>query len=140
MTVRILWTVAFGALAYFLEYIDAPFEAMTKTLFYVLTFLLLLLLAISKVSREYGGRLRASGEGKVSEERGLFWTDPVFGLGVTIYAGVYLVALRYADTDGPYRRIEWFLQFTPTELFWLCGPIYLFWYFRKHVRGKPDAP
>ena len=140
MIVRVLWIVALGALAYFLEYTGFPFEAMTKTVFYVLSFLLIVLLAVSKYLREYSGRLPASGEDDTSTRQSLIRSDPVFGLVVTIYAGVYLIVLRYSDTGGPYRFIEWLLQFTPTELFWLGAPIYLFWYFRKHVRSKRSAP
>ena len=136
---RVLWVVALGALAYFLEYTDFPFEAIVKTVFYILGVVLILLLALEEHSRELSGRLPASSERDAESKRGLFRSDPVFGLVVTIYAGVYLLVLRYSDTNGPYRIIEWFLEFTPTELFWLFGPIYLFWYFRKHARAKPDA-
>ena len=139
MISRVLWVTALGALAYFLEYTDFPFEAMIKTVFYILSFGLILLLALEETSTKYKGRLRSSSESVTEEKRSLFWSDPVFGLSVTLYAGIYLIVLRYADTDGPYRLIEWFLQFRPTELFWLIAPIYLFWYFRKNVRAKRDA-
>ena len=139
MISRALWVLAFGALAYFLETTGFPFEALTKTVVYVASFLLVLLIALSGYFREHGGRFPSSADSDASREQSLFRSDPVFGLGATTYAGAYLIVLRYSDSAGPYRMIEWLLQLTPTELFWLIAPIYLFWHFRKRVRAKHDA-
>ncbi len=139
MTSRVLWVAAFGALAYLLETTGFPFEALTKTVLYVASFLLVLLIALSGYFREHRGRFPSSADSDATREQSLFRSDPVFGLGATTYAGVYLIVLRFSDSGGPYRMIEWFLQFTPTELFWLIAPIYLFWNFRKQVRAKRDA-
>ena len=139
MIARVLWVAAFGALAYFLETTGFPFEALTKTVLYVASFLLVLLLAVSRYHKEHAGRFPSPRGSDTQEQRSLFRSDPVFGLGATMYAGVYLIVLRYSDTGGPYRFIEWLLQFTPTELFWLVAPIYLFWHFRNQLHSKRDA-
>ena len=139
MIARILLVAAFGAFAYFLETTGFPFEALTKTVLYVASFVFVLMLAISRYFKEHAGRFPSSSDSDTQGQQSLFSSDPVFGLGATMYAGVYLIVLRYSDTGGPYRFIEWLLQFTPTALFWLFAPIYLFWHFRNQLRAKRDA-
>ena len=134
MIIRVLVIVALGALAYLLEYSGFPFEALTKTIIYVLSFVLIILLASKEYFGEHAGRLPATAERDESTRQSLFRSDPVFGLGATIYAGVYLIVLRYSDTGGPYRLIEWLMQFTPTDWFWLVAPIYVLWLLRTHSR------